>query len=59
MKNITPEELREFVQWLSGQIDHSKNAINEASSESNYGRQAMAEGMREAYTQCINWFKVA
>ena len=57
MKNFTPEQLLEFVRWLEGQIDHSKHVINEANETSNYGRQAMYEGMRDAYMQCTNWFK--
>ena len=58
MKNFTPEQLHEFVRWLESQIDHSKHVINEANETSNYGRLAMYEGMREAYMQCCNWFKV-
>jgi hypothetical protein len=57
MKNFTPEQLLEFVRWLESQINHSKNAINEANECSNYGRQAQYEGMRDAFMQCSNWFK--
>lgn len=57
MKNFTPEQLQEFVRWLSSQIDHTKYGISEANEKNNYGKMAMCEGMREAYMQCINWFK--
>jgi len=56
--NLTPspEQIMEFVKWLNSQIDHSTKAISQSHSECNFGREAMAEGQRDAYMQCLNWF---
>jgi hypothetical protein len=57
MKNFTPEQIESFVNWLQSQISHSKDTINESQQACNFGREAMYEGMRDAYMQCLNWFK--
>lgn len=52
----TPEQILEFVKWLNSQINHSTKAIQQSQNESNFGREAMAHDMRDAYMQCLNWF---
>ena len=56
--NSTPtsEQIMEFVKWLNNQIDHSTRLKKKSQTECNFGREAMAEGMRDAYMQCLNWF---
>jgi len=51
---MNTEQLHEMVSWLQMQIEHSKEVINDARSNFNFGREAQYEGMREAYMQCLN-----
>ena len=53
---LSTEQIMDFVKWLNSQIDHSNNLKKQSQQECNFGREAMAEGMRDAYMQCLNWF---
>ncbi|MBI4930112.1 MAG: hypothetical protein HY841_05065 [Bacteroidetes bacterium] len=53
-QTMNPEKLHDFVTWLNGQVEHLSSAINEAHDDSNFGREAQFEGMRDAFMRCLN-----
>lgn len=50
---MNAEQLQTMIRWLNEQIAYASSTINEAQQSSNYGRLAVYEGMREAYTKCL------
>lgn len=48
------EKLQEVIQWLNAQISYANEAISEAHKTSNYGRETMYEGIRDAFMRCLN-----
>lgn len=54
LQAMNPEKLRDFVNWLHGQVEHLSNAINDAHAGKNFGREAQYEGMRDAFMRCLN-----
>ena len=54
LQNMEPEKLHNFITWLSGQVEHLSQAINEAHDDKNFGREAQFEGMRDAFMRCLN-----
>lgn len=54
LQNMNPEKLHEFVNWLSSQLEHLSETINEAHDKGNFGREAQCEGMRDAFMRCLN-----
>ena len=54
LQNMNPEKLHDFVTWLNGQVEHLSSAINDAHDDSNFGREAQFEGMRDAFMRCLN-----
>lgn len=49
--------LNDLLRWLSGQIDTANEIISESHRTNNFGREAMYEGMKNAYLNCINKLK--
>lgn len=47
------EQLQQLLSWLNEQIRQSKRVMSEAQQTHNYGREAMYEGMKEAYERCL------
>lgn len=54
LPKMNPEKLHDFVSWLSNQVEHLTQAINEAHESKNPGREAQYEGMRDAFMRCLN-----
>ena len=48
------KQLQEFIRWLNNQINHSAEVIADSHNTSNYGRESMYEGMRDAFMRCLN-----
>lgn len=47
----------DLVHWLSSQIDNANEIISESHRTNNYGREALYEGMKNAYLNCLNKLK--
>lgn len=54
LQHMNPEKLHEYVTWLNSQVEHLSIAINDAHDDSNFGREAQCEGMRDAFMRCLN-----
>ena len=48
------EQLQYLIKWLNQQIMHSKESIQGAKEENNYGRVTQCEGMHDAFERCLN-----
>ncbi len=44
----------DFITWLNKQIDNANHVIRESQENSNFGREAKYEGVREAFLECLN-----
>ena len=51
------EQLHEMLTWLDDQISYANEAIHEAQATRNYGRESQYEGIRDAFTRCLNRLK--
>lgn len=47
------EQLQQLLSWLNEQIRQSNRVVSDARQSHNYGREAMYEGMKEAYERCL------
>ena len=50
------KKLQELILWLNVQINYTGNVIDESHNTSNIGREMQYEGMRSAFTECLNKF---
>jgi len=48
------DQLMELKKWLQGQIQAANKVIYDAHDTHNYGREALYEGMRDAFMRCLN-----
>ena len=51
---MNKEQLQQMIQWLNQQINRSSEFMHEAHQEKNYGRVTQYEGMRDAFSRCLN-----
>lgn len=51
------DQIQEMITWLSDQIEYANEAIHEAHSTNNYGRESQYEGVRDAFMRCLNKIK--
>ena len=48
------DQVQDMIRWLNSQINHANEVIGESHQTSNYGRESMYEGMRDAFLRCLN-----
>ena len=51
---MNKEQLQQMISWLNQQIMYSNECINQAHQGKNYGRETQYEGMRDAFSKCLN-----
>ena len=48
------QQLQDLVKWINKQIDYANKVINQSHDDSNFGREAKYEGIREALIECLH-----
>ncbi|MEK6614999.1 MAG: hypothetical protein AABZ32_02640 [Bacteroidota bacterium] len=51
---LIPEQTKEIMDWLHGEIQKLSKDINRHHATGNYSRAERAEGARDAYYRCMN-----
>lgn len=54
---MSHQQVHELLSWINSQLTHINKVINESHEKSNFGREAMFEGKRDAYLELMRKLK--